>query len=241
MATAYYHGIWYVLVEDSTLIFNAEALSALDRNIDKDRERIVLIKQAKRDRTKLMNIMIVGQESQAIINGFSLQGRLPYKCVQHLKRKFQPEGDMDKMRMDDELAKLRLGKNENAFDLEEQIAGILSRYRGELSKKRTTVIVMRCGMQLYLAAVTSGCAMIRAVHERLAATEYILQLMNTERLMKGGGKVDSHGGKQPETSLPMSESEIKCNGCGLFGHKKWKCTDKHMWPKCAYPGCDVTG
>ena len=29
--------------------------------------------------------------------------------------------------------------------------------------------------------------------------------------------------------------------CGLFGHNKWKSTNKHVWPKCAYHGCGVNG
>ena len=140
-----------------------------------------------------------------------------------MENRFAPDDEIAEMDMEDELAKLKIKKNENPKDIADAIAAIQIKYGCVINDARKAAIIMRAGKAHYAAVLTTTANLIRITKSRGAtANEYLTEMHMQWRIEnKSGGKDDDEEVNKAALADPsfLGKFNGKCYKCGKTGHR----------------------
>ena len=105
----------------------------------------------------------MGQKSDKMINMIKLAKTVEYPsgvaCLiwAEMETRFTPDNEIAEMDMEDELAKLKIKKNENPKDIVDEIAAIQIKYGCVINDARKTSIIMRAEKGILFCGTHDHC------------------------------------------------------------------------------------
>jgi len=180
--------------------------------------------EAKALNAKAYNALILGMKDNKMLNVLQQSkteawpSGLAWLAIELLEQRFAPKDAMSSVEMEDQLAKIKIGKNDDPLDIDDKMAEVQIQFGCVLTEDQKLTWIIKIARGNYASEITNCTKLYNMVHGRKPTPQEMLDTLHECWRVGGGKKSDNDDSTETVLAAPDGFAGT-CYHCKQKGHK----------------------